>query len=313
MEKVRELNQHLPLMLGKVKERLTQHHSIKFLFSTQMLFLLPAFLLIGIFVVYPLILAVGYSFTDYYLLKPDDISFVGFSNYAELANDKFAIQSFFNTTKYVIYIVPLQVAISLFLAILIAKKTKTNTFFRTVFFSPYILSIIVVALLWKNILDPNTGIVNMFLSELGFARQAFFSDPELALPAISFIILWQGISFQMLILMAALQDIPSSLYEAASIEGANAWQKFRFVTVPSIKGQLIFVLIVVTTGTFKIIVEPLVLTNGGPQGSTSSILLYMFEQGTRYRQIGYASAITVIFALILIVIAFAQSKLVKED
>ncbi|MBP3041480.1 sugar ABC transporter permease, partial [Bacillaceae bacterium Marseille-Q3522] len=227
--------------------------------------------------------------------------------------DKYAKQSFFNTAKYVIYIVPLQVALSLFLAILIAKKSKVNTFFRTAFFSPYILSIIVVSLLWKNILDPDVGIINEFLSQLGFAKQAFFADPNLALPTISFVILWQGISFQMLILMAALQDVSPTLYEAAEIEGANAWQKFKYITVPSIKVQLIFVLIVVTTNMFKIIIEPLVLTNGGPQGSTSSILLYMFEQGTRYRQIGYSSAITVVFAIILIIIAFAQRKLVKED
>lgn len=295
------------------KIRRINKNGLGFFLSSQFLFLLPAFILIGVFVIYPLILAVGYSFTDYYLLKPDNISFVGLDNYFGIIEDKYAKQSFFNSTKYVIYIVPLQVALSLFLAILIAKKSKVNTFFRTAFFSPYILSIIVVSLLWKNILDPELGIVNVFLAELGFSKQVFFGNPDLALQTISFIILWQGISFQMLIIMAALQEIPSSLYEAADIEGANAWQKFRYITVPSIKDQLVFVLIVVTTGTFKIIIEPLVLTNGGPQGSTSSILLYMFEQGTRYRQIGYSSAITVVFALILIIIAFVQRKLVKEE
>lgn len=295
------------------KIRRINKNGLGFFLSSKFLFLLPAFILIGVFVIYPLILAVGYSFTDYYLLKPDNISFVGLDNYFGIIEDKYAKQSFFNSTKYVIYIVPLQVALSLFLAILIAKKSKVNTFFRTAFFSPYILSIIVVSLLWKNILDPELGIVNVFLAELGFSKQEFFGNPDLALQTISFIILWQGISFQMLIIMAALQEIPSSLYEAADIEGANAWQKFRYITVPSIKDQLVFVLIVVTTGTFKIIIEPLVLTNGGPQGSTSSILLYMFEQGTRYRQIGYSSAITVIFALILIIIAFVQRKLVKEE
>jgi fructooligosaccharide transport system permease protein len=298
--------------MNKIR-RINKHGFLGFFLSSKFLFLLPAFILIGVFVIYPLILAVGYSFTDYYLLKPDNISFVGLDNYVGIVEDKYAKQSFFNSTKYVIYIVPLQVALSLFLAILIAKKSKVNTFFRTAFFSPYILSIIVVSLLWKNILDPELGIVNVFLAELGFSKQEFFGNPDLALQTISFIILWQGISFQMLIIMAALQEIPSSLYEAADIEGANAWQKFRYITVPSIKDQLVFVLIVVTTGTFKIIIEPLVLTNGGPQGSTSSILLYMFEQGTRYRQIGYSSAITVVFALILIIIAFVQRKLVKEE
>ncbi|QGQ45714.1 carbohydrate ABC transporter permease [Metabacillus sediminilitoris] len=298
--------------MNKIR-RINKNGSLGFFLSSKFLFLLPAFILIGMFVIYPLILAVGYSFTDYYLLKPDNISFVGLDNYFGIIEDKYAKQSFFNSTKYVIYIVPLQVALSLFLAILIAKKSKLNTFFRTAFFSPYILSIIVVSLLWKNILDPELGIVNVFLAELGFSKQEFFGNPDLALQTISFIILWQGISFQMLIIMAALQEIPSSLYEAADIEGANAWQKFRHITVPSIKDQLVFVLIVVTTGTFKIIIEPLVLTNGGPQGSTSSILLYMFEQGTRYRQIGYSSAITVVFALILIIIAFVQRKLVKEE
>lgn len=299
--------------MNKIRRRSNKHGFLGFLLSSKFLFLLPAFVLIGVFVIYPLFLAVGYSFTDYYLLKPDNISFVGFDNYKGIMEDKYAKQSFFNSTKYVIFIVPLQVALSLFLAILIAKKSKVNTFFRTAFFSPYILSIIVVSLLWKNILDPKLGIVNVFLAELGFAKQEFFANPDLALQTISFIILWQGISFQMLIIMAALQEIPSSLYEAADIEGANAWQKFRYITVPSIKDQLVFVLIVVTTGTFKIIIEPLVLTNGGPQGSTSSILLYMFEQGTRYRQIGYSSAITVVFALLLILIAFVQRKLVKEE
>ncbi|WP_084787674.1 carbohydrate ABC transporter permease [Anaerobacillus alkalidiazotrophicus] len=299
--------------MKRVWYNIKKSKNLSFFFSTKVLFLLPAFILIGIFVIYPLILAVGYSFTNYYLLKPNDISFIGIDNYKEIFKDNYAKQAFLNSTKYVIYIVPFQVAISLFLALLITKKSKANTFFRTAFFSPYILSIIVVALLWKNILDPNVGIVNMFLANLGFSKLEFFSSPELALPTISFIILWQGISFQMLILLAALQDIPPSMYEAADLEGANAWQKLKYITVPSIKGQLVFVLLVVTTGTFKIIIEPLVLTNGGPQNSTTSILLYMFEQGTRYRQIGYSSAITVVFALILIVIAFAQRKMVKEE
>lgn len=299
--------------MNQVRKNINKYVALKFFISSQCLFLLPAFALIGLFVIYPLILAAGYSFTDYYLLKPNDISFIGFDNYKEIAEDKYARSAFFNSTKYVIYIVPLQVALSLFLAILIAKKSKVNTFFRTAFFSPYILSIIVVSLLWKNILDPNTGIVNVLLANLGFSKQGFFTNPDLALPTISFIILWQGISFQMLIIMAALQDIPAALYEAADIEGANGWQKFKSITLPSIKGQLVFVLIVVTTGTFKIIIEPLVLTNGGPNGSTASILLYMFEQGTRYRQIGYSSAITVVFAFILIIIAMAQRKLFKEE
>lgn len=299
--------------MNNVRRILQKNSILKFIFSIKFLFLLPALVLISVFVIYPLILAVVYSFTDYYLLKPNDISFVGLDNYAEIARDKYANQALLNSGKYAIYIVPLQFTLSLFLAILIAKKSKVNTFFRTAFFSPYILSIIVVSLLWKNILDPNVGIINEFLAQFGFAKQEFFADPNLALPTISFIILWQGISFQMLILMAALQDISPTLYEAADIEGASTWQKFKYVTVPSIKGQLVFVLIVVTTGTFKIIIEPLVLTNGGPQGSTSSILLYMFEQGTRYRQIGYSSAITVVFAIILIIIAFVQSKLVKDD
>ncbi|MCL6573454.1 MAG: sugar ABC transporter permease [Bacillus sp. (in: Bacteria)] len=290
-----------------------KYHKLKFFVSSKFLFLLPAFALISVFVIYPLILAVGYSFTDYYLLKPNDISFVGLDNYKEISKDKYARLAFVNSSQYVIYIVPLQVALSLILALLIAKKSKINTIFRTAFFSPFILSIIVVSLLWKNILDPELGIVNVFLANLGFEKQAFFSNPDLALPTISFIILWQGISFQMLIIMAALQDIPISLYEAAEMEGANAWHKFIYITIPSIKDQLLFVLIVVTTGTFKIIIEPLVLTNGGPQGSTSSILLYMFEQGTRYRQIGYASAITVVFAVLLIIVAFIQRKLVKEE
>ncbi len=299
--------------MNSVRSLVKSNKFLSFLFSSRFLFLFPALLLISVFVIYPLILAIVYSFTDYYLLKPNDINFVGIDNYIEMMKDKYAIKSFVNTAKYVAFIVPIQVALSLFLAILIAKKSKANTLFRTAFFSPYILSIIVVALLWKNILDPEVGIINEFLTQLGFGKLGFFADPNLALPTISFIIVWQGISFQMLIIMAALQDVPSTLYEAADIEGANAWQKFLYVTVPSIKGQLVFVLIVVTTNIFKIIVEPLVLTNGGPQGSTSSILLYMFEQGTRYRQIGYASAITVIFAILLIIIAFVQKRLVKED
>lgn len=299
--------------MDKIRRIINKYSILKFTFSSKFLFLLPALILISAFVIYPLILAVGYSFTDYYLLKPNDISFVGIDNYVEISHDKYAKQAFFNSAQYAIYIVPLQVALSLFLAILIAKKSRINTFFRTAFFSPYLLSIIVVSLLWKNILDPNVGIINEFLVQFGFEKLEFLANPNLALPTISFIILWQGISFQMLILTAALQDISPSFYEAADIEGANAWQKFKFITIPSIKGQIVFVLIVVTTGTFKIIIEPLVLTNGGPQGSTSSILLYMFEQGTRYRQIGYSSAITVIFAILLIILAFIQSKLVKEE
>lgn len=276
-------------------------------------FLTPALILAILFIVLPIILAFTYGFTDYYLLKPNDKEFTGLENFKRMMTDEVLIQSLKNTIKFVVFVVPLQLSMALGLALIVNKKIRGVGFFRTAYFSPAVLSLVVISILWTVMLNPTSGLINELLANVGISKQPFLSSASQAMYTVIAISAWSGCGYQMMIFLAGLKNIDGSLYEAADIDGANAFQKFLYITIPSIKPILMFLVITTTIQAFKLIVQPMVMTGGGPDYSTITILQYIYEYGFRHRNIGYASAITLVFTIFLVVISIIIKKLFREE
>ena len=265
---------------------------------TGWLFCLPAVVFGLIFLITPIALSFLFSFTDYHMLRGLN-AFVGFKHYAELLKDAVFGKAILNTIKFVIFVVPLQCGLALALALLVNHTAKGFGIFKLAYFAPVITSMTVVALLFMNFYD-TTGLFNLLLGAVGIDAQGFLHDPNQAMYSIIFMSVWQGAGYQMIILLAALQNVQPELYEAASLDGANGWQKFRNVTLPGILSVGSFVLLITVIGAFKLFTQPYIMTQGGPDNSTMTIVLYIYERGMTDKLIGYGSAIAMLFTFAFI-------------
>ncbi|MBA1163398.1 sugar ABC transporter permease [Bacillus licheniformis] len=276
-------------------------------------FLGPALLILSVFLVIPSIMAVYYAFTDYYLLTPDLRKLVGFDNFIKLFKDHIFLKSLSNTLKFVVLVIPLQIGAALGLALLLNKKRKANTFFKVAYFSPVVMSLVVISVLWLYLLNPNEGMINNVLTHVGLPPQPFLTSPNQAIFTIVFVSVWQGAGFQMLIFLAGLQNIPGDVYEAAQLDGMNKWQRFIYITLPLLKPTSVFIFITTLISAFKLLVQPMVMTQGGPVNSTMTVVYYIYQTGFTDRMVGYASSIALLFGTIIGLVTLAQRKLVKED
>ncbi|MGB3781791.1 carbohydrate ABC transporter permease [Priestia megaterium] len=276
-------------------------------------FLGPALLLLLLFLIIPAIMSVYYAFTDYYLLTPDMRKFVGLYNFINLFKDPIFLKSLVNTLKFVVWVIPLQIGAALGLALLLNKQRKANTFFKVAYFSPVVMSLVVISVLWLYLLNPNEGIINNVLTYFGISAQPFLTSPKQAMFTIVFVSAWQGAGFQMLIFLAGLQNIPGDVYEAAQLDGMNKWQRFIYITLPLLKPTSIFIFITTLIGAFKLLVQPMVMTQGGPVNSTMTVVYYIYQTGFTDRMVGYASSIALLFGTIIGLVTLAQRRLVKEE
>ena len=271
----------------------------------------PALVLMAIFLFIPMILTLVFSFTDYFALNPSLTSFVGLDNYVALFKDRLFVQAFGNTILFVIIIVPLQMGLAFGLALFIDKISYCKTYFKISFFIPVVMSLAVVSTLWMQIYNAE-GILNTLLGWIGIDPQPFIYSAKQALPSIAFMSIWQGAGYQMLIFLGGLQAISPSLYEAAEIDNASAWAKFRYITLPALKPILIFVFITITIGAFKMVVQPMVMTGGGPSYSTYTLVYDIDQTGTVNWEIGTASAMSIVFAIFVIILTIIQNKITKD-
>lgn len=276
-------------------------------------FVLPALVLLTIFLFIPFILSVSYSFTNYNILKPNDMQFVGLNNFKRLLSDSVFKTSLINTFKFAVIVVPLQLAMALGLALLVNKKIKGIGFFRLAFFSPTVLSLVVISILWTFIYNPNGGLLNSMIGLFGITPQPFLTSTSQAMPCIIFLSAWQGAGFQMMIFLAGLQDIPEYLYEAADIDGANKLHKFLFITIPGLKNISIFLCLTITISAFQLLIQPMMMTQGGPQNSTLTVVYEIYQYGYKFRSMGYGSAMAVVFTLMVLTIALIQKKFVSDE
>lgn len=276
-----------------------------------MAFFGPALVLLTIFLFIPMILTLVFSFTDYFALSPNLTHFVGFENYGKLFKDELFLQSFFNTVKFVLIILPCQGLGALGLALLINKVTHCKKYFKVAFFVPVVMSLAVVSTLWMQIYSPE-GILNTILLNLGINAQPFIHSASQALPSIALMSVWQGVGYQMIIFLGGLQAINPALYEAAEMDHASSWQKFKDITLPELKPLCVFVFITVTIGAFRMIVQPMVMTGGGPSHSTYTMVYNIYETGTVNWEIGIASTMAIVFAIFVMILTVIQSILTRD-
>lgn len=280
-----------------------------------LLFVLPAVILLFAFLILPAFSTIRYAFTNYNILRPDDITFCGIQNFVDLFQDKDFKKSLFNTIYFTIIVVPFQCALALALALLISPRKKGVSIFRAAYFSPNVTSMVVVAILWSVLYNPNpsTGLLNAFLTKLGFPACGFLTDPKTAMNSIIFMSAWQAAGYQMMIFLAGLQGIPGDQYEAASIDGANKFQQFRYITIPGLKNVIKYVVMITMIQAMKLFTQPYVMTQGGPQNSTRTLVYYIYEQGFQSRNFGYACSVATVFFIIVITMSLMLKRVIKAD
>lgn len=281
------------------------------------LFLFPALAAIGVFFFIPVLAALFMSFTDFDIYSLADFSnvrLVGLENYSRLLEDPLFWKAMGNTFTFVIFSGPLSIAVSLTAALLLNNKLiKNKGLFRLSFFMPVVTTLVAVAVVWRYVYHPKYGYLNYILSFVGIPAQDWLGDTSLALPAIVLMSVWKNFGYNMIIFIAGLQNIPQYLYEAADIEGATAWDKFRNITLPMLAPTTVFITITTIIGYFQLFAEPYIMTQGGPLNSTLSIVQYMYQEGFRWWNMGYSTAIAfmlflVIFAGTLIQLAIQKRK-----
>ena len=270
----------------------------------------PALIVLPLFLFLPMALTFIFSFTDYFALNPDMTSFVGLKNYANIFKDELFLKAFFNTVKFVLIIVPFQCIGALLLALGINKVTHCKKYFKVAFFIPVVMSLAVVSTLWMDIYSPE-GILNTMLSQIGIQAQPFIYSAKQALPSIAVMSVWQGVGYQMIIFLGGLQNINPALYEAAELDHASAWQKFKDITLPELKPLCVFVFITVTIGAFRMLVQPMVMTGGGPDHSTYTLVYDIYETGTMNWEMGLASTMAIVFTVFVVILTIIQNVLTK--
>jgi multiple sugar transport system permease protein len=284
------------------------------------LFSAPALILLTIFLIVPFLMAFGLSFTDQRLVPNPNLPtrIVALRNFIRLAQDATFHRAVLNNFYFVIVVVPLQTSLALLLALLVNQKIRAVNFFRTIYFGPVVVTWVVVSVIWYFLYNPGEGLINEFITTISFGYLGpynWLNDPKLAFPAIMLLSIWQGVGFQMVIYLAGLQDIPEELYEAAQIDGANRLQQFFYVTLPQLRNTTIFVVLATTILAFKLFTQVWVMQGpaGHPQGATNTTMVYVVNQGFKQGKIGYASAITVLFFLIVLAVSLLQRVFLREE
>ena len=280
-------------------------------------FAAPFVILFGVFLAFPILASFLLSFTSFGLrdlANPIGATFVGLKNYIDLLGDAKFWTSLFNTFYFVVVGVPVTLALGLLIANALNRGvTRFRTAFRVGYYLPVITSIVAIAVVWRFLLNPDVGLVNMLLAAVGINGPAWLADPVLAMPSIIAMAVWRNLGFAMVVFLAGLQAIPAALYEAASIDGAGRWQAFRFVTIPMLRPTILFMTVITTIGYLQLFEEPFVMTDGGPLDKTLSVTMYMYQQGFTFFHQGYASALAYILFIIVATIAFLQFKFLRSD
>jgi multiple sugar transport system permease protein len=274
----------------------------------------PAVILLLVFFVVPVALAFGLAFTNARLISPQPAHFTGLHNFDRLVHDPVFWKSLRNTVIFAAVVVPVQAGLALVLAVLVNAKVKGTNLFRTVYFLPVVTSIVVVSLLWQFMYQKN-GLINHLLSgaSAGHVKGAdWLNDPHTALAAIIVLSIWQAVGFHMVIWLSGLQTIPGELYEAASCDGASPWEQFRNVTWPGLRATRTFVLVTITISALSLFAQINVMTQGGPLDSTSTVVYMAVRAGYRQQQTSYASAISLVFFALVLLVSVTQRFLTRD-
>ncbi|WP_254711539.1 carbohydrate ABC transporter permease [Streptomyces sp. TRM64462] len=274
-------------------------------------FVAPMLVLFTVFRFGPTLGAAFLSLTDYRI--NGDWTFIGTANYTRLIADDLFWDSLTVTAVYTALYVPMTVLLALGTAVLLHRTLWLRGFFRGLFFLPYVTSVVLAAVIWKWIYEVQDGLLNSALGGLGLGPVDFLGSEHLVLPSIAAASAWKGFGYSMLILLAGLQSVPREITEAAVIDGATAWQRFRWVTLPMLRPVLFFVLVIEAIQAFQVFDAMYVMTAGGPVRASYSLVYFLYDSGFKFFDFGYASAVGLVLFLIVLVFSLIQRRLIGRE
>ncbi|HRD79363.1 MAG: sugar ABC transporter permease [Saprospiraceae bacterium] len=271
----------------------------------------PYLLHLLLFVLFPIVFSVVLTFHKWNIISP--MEYVGLDNIQRLFQDRLFWKSVLNTLKFLIVHIPLQIVIALALAYFLNEKILMRGFFRATFFLPVVISGVVVTMVWQQLYGLETGLLNRALIALHLPRVEWLSNPYMAMISIAVMATWKNVGLYVILFLTGLQTVPRSYYEAAEVEGASAWQQFRYITLPAINPTLFMVAVLSTIGGFSLFIEPYIMTDGGPLNSTLSAMLYIYKQAFGYYQMGYSATLGLFFALLIMSVVAVQKLVIEKE
>ena len=281
------------------------------------LFLLPSFIGFLVFVAIPVVASLALSFYDWNLLSRPE--FVGFENYSQLlTKDRVFRKVLFNTFYFIVTIVPLQLAFGLLLAIALNQGLRGLEIYRLIYFMPVVTTIVAAALVFQWFFNRDFGILSAAIWEFGAATGIpiqppdWLNDPDWAKPAVVVLTLWKNSGFTMVIYLAALQGVPTELYDAAKVDGASGWQRFRFVTFPMVSPTTFFLMVIQMIGAFQLFSEAFVMTQGGPAQATLTIVYYIYQMAFEFQRMGRGAAIAWVLFIFIFIFTLVQTRLQRR-
>lgn len=278
---------------------------------TPYVFLAPAILLIGTFVLLPMISALIMSFTEYNMI--DEARFVGTFQYKKLLSDAFFWNALFNSLLYLLVVVPILTIAPIFLAVLVNRKVKGISVFRAIYYLPVVTSLVVTGLMWKWVYEEN-GVLNFVLMKLGLLEQpiAWLASPESALLAVMSVTIWSGMGFYMVIYLAGLQSISKSLYETADLQGVSKFRQTIFITIPMLRPYIVLVAVISSIAAMKVFEEVFIMTKGGPLSQTETLVFFVYQNAFVEFDMGYASAAGIALFAVTFVLSLVNLALMQE-
>jgi multiple sugar transport system permease protein len=280
---------------------------------TAYLFLAPGLILFSVFTVFALIYAFYLTFHEWNILQPAK-PFVGLQNYRDMLHDQQFKQSVINTAYFTGGSIPLTMAIGLGVALLLNQPLRMRGLLRTMYFLPVVTPFVVSAILWKWLYNGDYGLFNFYLLKLHLIHQPllWLASKNLAMPSVILMAIWGGVGFSMVVYLAGLQSIPEELYEAAKIDGANAFSRLRYITIPMLAPTSLFLLVIGIIGSFQIFTQIFVMTGGGPVGRTTTVVYYIYQSAFTYYEMGYASTLAYGLFVLLFAVTLLQLQLYRK-
>jgi len=269
-------------------------------------FVLPDLLGLLIFMVGPMVMAIVISFTDWRLVG--DPKFIGLDNYEVMLKDPRFEDSLRHTFSFTVRYVPLVYVLSLCMAMLLRRRSRATGFFRTIYFRPVAMSLVIAGVIWRFMLDPGNGLINTLLEAAGLPTSKWMGSVDTAMTSVIIVSAWKSAGYFMIILLAGLEDIPNDYIEAAQIDGANRWQTFRHIVMPLLKPTSFFVIVILTINGLQAFDQIYVMTRGGPAYATHTTLIYMYDKAFRQWNFGYAASMSVVLFLIILVLTLIQVR-----
>jgi multiple sugar transport system permease protein len=272
----------------------------------------PYLLFLAVFLIYPVFFSIWLTFHDWNIVSPE-IPFVGLENYRRLLGDELFYKALWNTFRFIMINIPLQIVLALLLAVALNQPIKGRGFFRAAYFLPVVTSGVVISFLWSWMLSTDDGIINEVLGWFGIGPVPWLTSETWSIPSIAWVAAWKNLGYYVVIFLAGLQSIPKTLYEAARIDGAGPVQIFFRITLPMLNPAMLLVLVMSTINGFQLFTEPFIMTGGGPANSSLSVVMYIYKNAFQSLDMGYAATVGLALALIILTVSLLQKKILERD